>query len=146
VRVGQRSGELPEFDGERLDAARLLTRPSIAADCTAPAEPIFASGKSPPSLHHASASAEAKFEAAAHWTSPTQAAAEAEHLQWRFAMGDNFAWYQLSTSDIDGAKAFYNFVVGWEATAFPGNPDYHVLTAAGKGVGGLRPLPDGART
>jgi len=59
-------------------------------------------------------------------------------------MTDNFVWYELCTNDIDGAKAFYGTLFGWTATPFgEGAPNYQVLEAAGKGVGGLMPLPEG---
>jgi len=60
-------------------------------------------------------------------------------------MTDNFVWYELCTNDLDGAKAFYGKLFGWTATRFEGEGagDYHILEMAGKGVGGLMPLPEG---
>jgi len=60
-------------------------------------------------------------------------------------MTDNFVWYELCTSDLEGAKAFYGKLFGWTATRFEGEGanDYHILEMAGKGVGGLMPLPEG---
>lgn len=60
-------------------------------------------------------------------------------------MTDNFVWYELCTSDLDGAKAFYGKLFGWTAIPFgnEGAPEYHILEMAGAGVGGLMPLPDG---
>ena len=60
-------------------------------------------------------------------------------------MTDNFVWYELCTSDLDGAKAFYGKLFGWTATPFGGEgaPDYQILEMAGTGVGGLMPLPEG---
>lgn len=60
-------------------------------------------------------------------------------------MTDNFVWYELCTNDLDGAKAFYGKLFGWTATPFQGEgaPDYQIWEMAGKGVGGLMPLPEG---
>jgi predicted enzyme related to lactoylglutathione lyase len=60
-------------------------------------------------------------------------------------MTDNFVWYELCTSDLNGAKAFYGKLFGWTATQFGGEgaPDYQILEMAGTGVGGLMPLPEG---
>ena len=59
-------------------------------------------------------------------------------------MTDNFVWYELCTSDMEAAKAFYGKLFGWTATPFgDGAPNYHVLEMAGKGVGGLMALPEG---
>src|SRR4051812_22948414 len=58
-------------------------------------------------------------------------------------MTDNFVWYELATNDVDAAAAFYHAVIGWEATPFDtGATDYRILAMAGKGVGGLMPLPE----
>ncbi len=56
-------------------------------------------------------------------------------------------WYELMTTDTDGAQAFYADVVGWNIAPFgsTGAGGYRVLTAPdGQGVGGLMPLPGGA--
>ena len=60
-------------------------------------------------------------------------------------MTDNFVWYELCTNDLEGAKAFYGKLFGWTATRFEGDgaPEYHIWEMAGKGVGGLMPLPEG---
>lgn len=62
-------------------------------------------------------------------------------------MGDSqgkFVWYELVTSDVAAAEAFYGKVVGWDAQAFDrsGGP-YKILSMKGKGVGGLMKLPAG---
>ena len=58
-----------------------------------------------------------------------------------------FVWYELVTTDMQGAKAFYAHVVGWEArdmetAGFP----YSLLTHAGAPVAGLMKLPEDAGT
>jgi hypothetical protein len=56
-----------------------------------------------------------------------------------------FAWYELLTTDVAAARAFYGKVVGWGAqdastTAFP----YSVFTAGAIEVGGMMDLPPDA--
>ncbi len=56
-------------------------------------------------------------------------------------------WYELMTTDADGAQAFYADVVGWSIadSGMPGAADYRILTAPdGFAVGGLMTLPAGA--
>src|ERR1700694_3488776 len=64
-------------------------------------------------------------------------------------MGDTparFAWYELMTTDIAAAKAFYAEVVGW-GTQDASTPDlaYSLFTAEGASVSGLMELPQDAR-
>ena len=52
-------------------------------------------------------------------------------------MTDNFVWYELCTSDLDGAKAFYGKLFGWTATPFgEGAPDYQILERTAKASAG----------
>ena len=56
-------------------------------------------------------------------------------------------WYELLTTDADGAQAFYADVVGWSIakSGMAAGGDYRILTAPdGQGVGGLMTLPDRA--
>ena len=57
-----------------------------------------------------------------------------------------FAWYELMTTDIAAAKAFYAEVVGW-GTQDASTPDlaYSLFTAEGASVSGLMELPQDAR-
>jgi uncharacterized protein len=64
-----------------------------------------------------------------------------------------FVWYDLMSTDIDAARAFYTEVVGWkiEDSGMPGPTPYYMLQAAGQPIGGamqLTPemLASGART
>jgi hypothetical protein len=58
----------------------------------------------------------------------------------------NFAWYELMTTDMTSAKAFYADVLGWEAQdASTASLDYVLFSAGGGAVGGLMPLPEEAR-
>ena len=56
----------------------------------------------------------------------------------------DFIWYELITTDPEGAKAFYDAVVGW--TISEGAPEFNgyrmIGTSDGKSAGGLLPLTD----
>ena len=56
----------------------------------------------------------------------------------------DFIWYELMTTDAEGANAFYDAVVGW--TISEGSPEYGgyrmIGTADGKSAGGVLPLTD----
>ena len=58
----------------------------------------------------------------------------------------SFVWYELMTTDLDAAEAFYRAVVGWDAKDF-GHPEmrYTVLGAGETRVGGMMALPEEAR-
>ena len=58
----------------------------------------------------------------------------------------HFAWYELLTTDVAAASAFYGKVVGWGAKD-ASTPDlaYTVLTAGEVPVGGLMDLPEEGR-
>lgn len=59
--------------------------------------------------------------------------------------GGRFVWYELATTDINAAKAFYASVVGWGAgeASMPGSA-YSLFTAGGAPVAGLTKLPPDA--
>lgn len=56
----------------------------------------------------------------------------------------DFIWYELLTPDPDGARAFYEAVVGWTIEAQPsGDMDYRMISADDGPVAGMMPLnPD----
>jgi uncharacterized protein len=55
---------------------------------------------------------------------------------------DNFVWYELVTSDIDAALAFYGELLGWEAREFPGaERRYVIVSAKGKAWAASRSCP-----
>jgi len=60
--------------------------------------------------------------------------------------GGRFVWYELMTTDIDAASAFYTNVVGWSAhdASTPGMP-YTLFLAGENAVGGLLQLPGESR-
>ncbi len=57
----------------------------------------------------------------------------------------HFIWYELLTSDVDAAAAFYGAVLGWKArpSGTPGM-DYRLLSIGGADVCGLMALPENA--
>jgi uncharacterized protein len=53
----------------------------------------------------------------------------------------DFIWYELMTTDADGARTFYQKVVGWDIEAKPsGSIDYRMITASEGNVAGILPL------
>jgi uncharacterized protein len=57
-----------------------------------------------------------------------------------------FAWYELLTTDMAAAKAFYRDVVGWETRdASTPQMTYSLLTSSGSPVAGLMELPEEGR-
>jgi predicted enzyme related to lactoylglutathione lyase len=61
-------------------------------------------------------------------------------------LSGHFVWYELMTTDVPAAKAFYAEVVGW-STADASTTDlaYTLLTAGKVPIGGLMELPADAR-
>jgi predicted enzyme related to lactoylglutathione lyase len=57
-----------------------------------------------------------------------------------------FVWYDLMTTDMPAAESFYKSVIGWDAKD-SGMSDrrYTILSVGADMVGGMMPLPDGAR-
>src|SRR5712692_11960682 len=57
-----------------------------------------------------------------------------------------FVWYELMTTDMEAAKAFYANVVGWGTrdASMPGMA-YTLFTAGEASVSGLMDLPEDAR-
>jgi len=57
----------------------------------------------------------------------------------------HFCWYELMTTDVDAASAFYGSVVGWKAEDMPmSGMTYTLLKADGALAGGMMPLPQDA--
>lgn len=54
----------------------------------------------------------------------------------------NFVWYELMTTDLEGAQAFYRSVLGWttQDAGMPGM-QYVIASAGSIGVGGMMTLP-----
>jgi predicted enzyme related to lactoylglutathione lyase len=58
----------------------------------------------------------------------------------------NFVWYELATTNMEAAKAFYTDVVGWGAQDVPlPGVAYTLFTAGDAPVSGLMSLPEDAR-
>lgn len=55
-----------------------------------------------------------------------------------------FVWYELMTTDIEAAKAFYGKVVGWGTREAPGS-SYTLFTVGQAATGGLIDLPPDAK-
>lgn len=56
----------------------------------------------------------------------------------------SFIWYELMTSDADGAKAFYDSVVGWNVGSEAEFPNGYRMIGRydGKNAGGVLPLTE----
>ena len=58
-----------------------------------------------------------------------------------------FCWYDLMTTDPDGAKSFYGRVAGWGTTVWDGGVGpYTMWTNGEQPLGGVMELPESART
>ena len=57
----------------------------------------------------------------------------------------NFLWYELITSDVSAAQAFYGPLLGWQF-ADSGQADmvYQLASMNGNNICGLMPVPEGA--
>ncbi len=57
-----------------------------------------------------------------------------------------FVWYELMTSDVEAAKAFYTELIGWGTTPMDlGDMNYTMWTKGEAPVGGVMTLPDEAK-
>jgi hypothetical protein len=53
-----------------------------------------------------------------------------------------FSWFELMTTDVDGAKKFYSNLFGWTMEEYPmEGMAYTVVKAGGEDVGGIMHLP-----
>ncbi|HNY65151.1 MAG TPA: VOC family protein [Deltaproteobacteria bacterium] len=56
-----------------------------------------------------------------------------------------FSWSELMTTDIEGAKAFYAKLFGWETEDMPmPGMTYTVIKAGGREIGGMMSMPKDA--
>src|SRR5437588_13042136 len=61
-------------------------------------------------------------------------------------MHGRFVWYELATTDMAAAKAFYAGVMGWVTRAVPAaGGAYTLFTTGGTPVSGLMALPEEAQ-
>lgn len=57
-----------------------------------------------------------------------------------------FYWYDLITTDVEGAKSFYTKLIGWETMAFDGAGQPYTMWMNGEApIGGVGVLPEEAR-
>jgi predicted enzyme related to lactoylglutathione lyase len=57
-----------------------------------------------------------------------------------------FYWYDLMTTDVDGAKSFYTKLIGWGTTLWEGGDQpYTMWTTKDQPIGGVMTLPEEAR-
>lgn len=56
------------------------------------------------------------------------------------ATSGRFVWYDLLTTDLEAAKAFYSDIIGWKMTKWS-DGNYEMWTAGTTPVGGLMTLP-----
>ncbi|UCG86365.1 MAG: VOC family protein [Gemmatimonadota bacterium] len=56
-----------------------------------------------------------------------------------------FVWYDLITSDVEGAADFYSNLVGWGTTPWEGDQPYLIWTNREVPLGGIVSLPEEAR-
>jgi len=63
-------------------------------------------------------------------------------MEDRFKQNGAFSWCELLTTDVEGAKAFYAKLFGWETEdmSMPGMT-YTVVKSGAKGIGGIMPVP-----
>jgi hypothetical protein len=62
----------------------------------------------------------------------------------RFETHGDFSWCELLTNDVDGAKKFYEELLGWTKEDQPmqeGPGRYTILKADGRPVGGIMKMP-----
>jgi predicted enzyme related to lactoylglutathione lyase len=53
-----------------------------------------------------------------------------------------FSWFELMTTDTEGAKEFYSKLFGWETEEMPmEDMNYTVLKVGDDAVGGIMPIP-----
>ena len=53
-----------------------------------------------------------------------------------------FGWFELMTTDVESAKAYYKGLFGWEYESLPmSGSDYTVIKVDGDSVGGIMGMP-----
>ena len=57
-----------------------------------------------------------------------------------------FVWHELMTTDTKAAVAFYPKVTAWKTQAWDKDPSYTLWVSAKGPFGGVRTLPDAARS
>lgn len=53
-----------------------------------------------------------------------------------------FSWFELMTTDVDGAKKFYSNLFGWDTEEMPmGDMNYTIVKVGEEGLGGIMSTP-----
>ena len=59
-----------------------------------------------------------------------------------FKQHGTFSWFELMTSDVDGAKKFYANLFGWNTEDMPmGDMNYTIVKVGEEGLGGIMSTP-----
>ncbi len=67
-------------------------------------------------------------------------------MEDKFQKNGAFSWFELMTSDVAGAKAFYAKLFGWAFEEYPmEGMAYGVVKVAGEDVGGIMGTPPEAK-
>ena len=61
----------------------------------------------------------------------------------RFRDQGAFSWFELTTTDVRAAEAFYSRLFGWTTEPWSGEGSYTLIKVDGKEVGGLVEAPKG---
>ena len=61
------------------------------------------------------------------------------------AKPSKFIWYELLTTDLAGAEAFYKTVIGWNTERWQGAMPYVIANARETGVAGMMTIPEEAK-
>ena len=56
-------------------------------------------------------------------------------------MASKFVWYELMTSDLKAAEAFYTKAIGWKSETWPGAQPYTIMKVGDAGVAGMMTIP-----
>ncbi len=52
-----------------------------------------------------------------------------------------FSWFELMTTDVEGAKKFYSNLFGWDTEEMPmGDMNYTIVKVGEEGLGGIMPI------
>jgi uncharacterized protein len=54
-----------------------------------------------------------------------------------FRMQGAFSWFELTTTDVHAAEAFYTRLFGWSTEPWAGEGNYTLIKVDGKDVGGM---------
>lgn len=61
----------------------------------------------------------------------------------QFVKQGAFSWFELTTTDVSAAEAFYTRLFGWTTEPWVGEGSYTLIKVDGKEVGGMMAAPTG---